>query len=114
MKYGYPPSQLAAPLPDRRPRPRGKTNPFRVLSYSLYARTAWVTRRVVADGVNGTGETQVRLEHGGICRALNFYSASQLAEYLEWLEQGGWIRDLAVERGASHFVIPHPRSWGGA
>lgn len=71
---------------------------------ALFGRQDWISR--YNDGL----DTQVQIQHGPLGRALHVQS-ERLREYLVWLLDKGYIRDLEMFRGRSVFTVRNPSTW---
>lgn len=85
-------------------RPRTKTNPFRILTYSLYGKQEWISR--FQTGL----DTDISLKLGPARRALGIQS-ERFREHLSWLEARGYLRDLELGRGWAFFTVRNPSTW---
>lgn len=80
---------------------RHRQNPMKVLVILLYARHTWITNQ-------GGGRVKVSL--APLSRLLRVPS-SRLREYLEWLEQLGYLEELRIARTTATVTIRRPTLW---
>jgi hypothetical protein len=87
--------------------PRSKTNPFRVLCLALFGRHDWISR------YNNGHEVHVSLQLGPLGRALRIPS-ERLRDYLEWLHERGYARELDLQRGRARLIVRIPDTFNWA
>lgn len=83
---------------------KSRTVPFRVLAAAMFANHEAISRR--NDGI----DLYVHMTLSPIQRRLSIPS-SRLREYLEWLQERGYIRDLSLRFNQADFLIRLPDDW---